>query len=48
MPIANRMLAALPRAAYARLSPKLEPVSLKFGEVLYESGGSETSELPGK
>ena len=38
MPIANRMLAALPRAAYARLSPKLEPVSLKFGEVLYESG----------
>jgi CRP-like cAMP-binding protein len=38
MPIANRLLAALPRAAYAHLSPKLEPVTFEFGEVLYESG----------
>ena len=38
MPIANRLLAALPRAAYGRLSPNLELVTLTFGEVLYEPG----------
>jgi CRP-like cAMP-binding protein len=30
------LLAALPRKDYARLLPALAPVSLKFGEVLYE------------
>lgn len=35
---ANRLLAALPRAEYQRLLPNLEPVTLTFGEVLYEPG----------
>jgi CRP-like cAMP-binding protein len=35
---ANNVLAALPRAAYRRLLPKLEPVTLEFGEVLQEQG----------
>ena len=35
-PIPNKLLAALPRADYQRLLPHLEPVSLQFGEVLYE------------
>lgn len=38
MSIANRLLATLPRAAYGRLVPNLEPVTLEFGEVLYEPG----------
>ena len=38
LPIANKLLAALPRAEYRRLLPDLEPVALDFGEVLYESG----------
>jgi CRP-like cAMP-binding protein len=38
MPTANRLLAALPRAAYRRLAPDLELVKLTFGEVLYEPG----------
>ena len=38
LPIANKLLAALPRAEYRRLLPDLEPVALGFGEVLYESG----------
>jgi CRP-like cAMP-binding protein len=37
-PIANRLLAALPRADYQRLLGKLEPVRLAFGEVLFEPG----------
>jgi CRP-like cAMP-binding protein len=37
-PIANTLLAALPRADYQRLFPKLEPVRLAFGEVLHEPG----------
>ena len=37
-PIANRILAALPRGDYQRLATKLEPVNLAFGEVLYEPG----------
>jgi CRP-like cAMP-binding protein len=41
-PIANRLLAALPRADYQRLSGKLEPVRLTFGEVLYEPGDEVT------
>ena len=36
--IPNKLLAALSRAEYQRLSPHLEPVTLEFGEVLYEPG----------
>src|SRR6266704_2646194 len=35
----NRLLAALPREAYQRLQPHLEPFSFSLGEVVYESGG---------
>jgi CRP-like cAMP-binding protein len=38
VPVANNMLAALPRRQYQRLLAGLEPVSLSFGEVLYEPG----------
>ena len=37
-PIPNKLLAALPRADYARIASHLEPVTLTFGEVLYEAG----------
>ena len=37
-PVANSMLAALPRDQYHRLQNGLEPVALGFGEVLYEPG----------
>lgn len=37
-PVANSVLAALPRADYRRLLPALESVTLKFGDVLHESG----------
>ncbi len=37
-PIANRLLAALPRKDYHGLLAGLEPVTLTFGEVLYEPG----------
>ena len=37
-PVANSVLAALSRADYQRLLPGLEPVTLKFGEVLHEPG----------
>jgi CRP-like cAMP-binding protein len=36
--VANRLLAALPAREYARLAPCLEPVTLTYGEVLYEPG----------
>ena len=36
--VANRLLAALPRAEYRRLLSGIEPVTLRFGEVLYEAG----------
>ena len=35
-PINNKLLAALPKAEYQRLLPKLEPVSLSFKQLLYE------------
>jgi CRP-like cAMP-binding protein len=36
--IDNSLLAAVPRKEYLRLAAELEPVSLTFGEVLYEPG----------
>jgi CRP-like cAMP-binding protein len=36
--VANSLLAALPSRNYQRLISGLEPVELKFGEVLYEPG----------
>ena len=35
-PVANRLLAALPKKEYQRLLPELEQVTLPFAEVLYE------------
>ena len=37
-PIANSLLASLPRKDYQRLHAGLEPVTLTYGEVLYEPG----------
>jgi len=37
-PIRNQLLAALPGKEYKRLIPHLEYVSLRFMDVLYESG----------
>ena len=37
-PVANRVLAALPRKEYLRLTDELEPVALTYGEVLYQPG----------
>jgi len=38
-PNQNRLLAALPAAEFERLAPHLEPVELRLGDVMYESGG---------
>lgn len=38
VPIANHLLAALPRSAYQHLRASLEPVKLTFREVLFEPG----------
>ena len=38
-PNQNHLLAALPAAEFERLAPHLEPVELRLGDVLYESGG---------
>src|SRR6187551_3360660 len=38
-PVANRLLAALPRNEYERLLPNLQQVSFSLGEVVYEFGG---------
>lgn len=34
----NSLLAVLPRKSYQRMLPQLEPVTLKFGDVLYRTG----------
>jgi len=39
-PIANRLLAALPKQEYQRLLPELEQVTLLFAEVIYEPGAT--------
>jgi len=36
--LSNRILASIPVTEYQRLSRQLEPVRLKFGQVLYEPG----------
>jgi len=41
-PNQNHLLAALLDAEFARLSPHLEPIMMKLGDVLYESGGKLT------
>lgn len=38
LPASNKLLAALPRAEYRRVLASLEPITLAFGEVLYEPG----------
>jgi CRP-like cAMP-binding protein len=38
-PVANRLLAALPRDEYERLLPNLQQVSFSLGEVVYEFAG---------
>jgi|SRR5688572_14855028 CRP-like cAMP-binding protein len=38
LPVANHLLAAVPRPEYQRLLPDLEAVTLRSGEVLYEPG----------
>lgn len=38
-PVANRLLAALPRDEYERLAPQIQPVSFSLGQVVYEFGG---------
>jgi CRP-like cAMP-binding protein len=37
-PATNRLLAALPKKEYRRLLPALEPVTLTFGDILFEPG----------
>jgi CRP-like cAMP-binding protein len=37
-PHQNHLLAALPASDYERLEPHLEPIPMKLGDVLYESG----------
>jgi CRP-like cAMP-binding protein len=37
-PLANRLLAALPKKEYQQLLPELEPVTLTFGDILFEPG----------
>jgi CRP-like cAMP-binding protein len=39
-PAFNRVLASIPAKEYGRLRSQLEPVTLAFGQVLYEPGGT--------
>jgi len=38
VPVANSLLASLPRKDYERLLTGIEPVTLSFGEIIYEPG----------
>ena len=38
VPVANRVLASIPAKSYKRLHAQLEPVTVEFGQVLYEPG----------
>ena len=38
VPVANNLLASLPRKDYLRLLAGFEPVTLSFGEIIYEPG----------
>ena len=38
-PKQNHLLAALPAAEFARISPQLELVPMRLGQAIYESGG---------
>lgn len=40
-PLSNQLLAALPVEEWLRWLPQLEPVELKLGQVLYESGSAQ-------
>jgi CRP-like cAMP-binding protein len=40
-PQSNQLLAALPSEEWQRWMPQLEPVELKLGQVLYESGSAQ-------
>ena len=40
-PKENRLLAALPEAAYGELVPSLEPLAMPLGLSIYESGGAQ-------
>lgn len=40
-PLSNQLLAALPVEEWQRWLPQLEPVELKLGQVLYESGSAQ-------
>jgi CRP-like cAMP-binding protein len=39
-PVTNRVLASIPTKEYGRLRSLLEPVTLRFGQVLYQPGGT--------
>ncbi len=38
LPVANKLLAALPRSEYDRLLPQLETITLTYGDILLEVG----------
>jgi len=38
LPVSSRLLASLPSNEYRRLLPQLKPISLSFGDVLYDPG----------
>jgi CRP-like cAMP-binding protein len=40
IPDINRVLASMPRKEHARLLGQLEPVTLKFGQILYQPGSA--------
>ena len=45
VPVANRLLAALPRKECQHMIDELEQVALTYGEVLYAPGGADKARL---